>query len=202
MKIKICGLTKPEEARYLNENKVDFAGVVMFFPKSRRNTEPDMAKQILCALSPQIKKTAVVVSPTPEQIGIIAGCGFDYIQIHSTLSKEVLDASPLPILKAFNISDMEQYEYFHSADKIHGYVFDSPKPGSGKTFDWNLVRSLPRDDKLFFLAGGLDPENVKDAIRALKPDGVDISSGVEYKNGGKDPRKIELFVKNVREALL
>ena len=66
-------------------------------------------------------------------------------------------------------------------------------------FDWNLAKSLPRDDKLWLLAGGLDPDNVASAIKALQPDGVDVSSGVEYDNApGKDPEKIRRFVTSVR----
>lgn len=201
MKIKICGLTSPKEAEYLNQNNVDFAGFVLFFPKSKRNLSIAQAKEIMAVLQTSIKKVAVVVSPTLEQIQEIEKAGFDYIQIHGRLDETLLSQVTLPVLKAFNIKDMDQYETFRNCKKIAGYVFDAQEPGSGETFDWNLVTNLPRDEKLFLLAGGLHPDNVANAIAALSPDGVDVSSGVEFENKpGKDPEKISRFVANVRIA--
>ena len=85
MKIKICGLTTPQEAQYVNENHIDFAGMVLFFPKSRRNITLEQAKLILDSLSSTVKSVAVVVSPTLEQIKDIQRTGFDYIQIHGRI---------------------------------------------------------------------------------------------------------------------
>ena len=77
-------------------------------------------------------------------------------------------------------------------------MFDAQEPGSGKTFDWKLVTDIPRDEKLFLLAGGLHPDNVAEAIAAIHPDGVDVSSGVEFTDKpGKDAKKIKQFVDNV-----
>ena len=84
-KIKICGLTSPAEARYLNENHVDFAGMVLFFPKSKRNISIEQAKEIMAALDASIKRVAVVVSPTIEQVRQIEAAGFDYVQIHGEI---------------------------------------------------------------------------------------------------------------------
>lgn len=200
MKIKICGLTKVEEAEYLNRNHVDFAGFVLFFPKSKRNNTINQAKKIMAALNPEIKKVAVVVSPSTEEVIQIEDAGFDYIQIHGVLSEELLPQIHLPIIKAFNVSDMKHYEMYHQCSNIVGYVFDAMEPGSGKTFDWNLVKEIPRDEKLLLLAGGLNENNVSKAINALNPDGVDVSSGVEYDDAiGKDPKKIDNFVAQVRK---
>ena len=199
MKIKICGITSVRETKYLNQNHVDFAGIVLFFPKSKRNTSPEMAAQILAALDKDIRKVAVVVSPTAEQIRQIERLSFDYIQIHGDLTPEMLKDIHLPILKAFNVSDMAQYETYHRCPQIAGYVFDAQEPGSGKTFDWSLVKQIPRDEKLLLLAGGLHPGNVAEALAFVNPDGVDVSSGVEYDDRpGKDPDKINAFVGNVR----
>ncbi len=201
MKIKICGLTSPKEAEYLNKNHVDFAGLVVFYPKSKRNNTILQAKEIMARLHPAIQKVAVVVSPLPEEIVQIEDAGFDYIQIHGNLSEELLSCIHLPIFKAFNVSDMVHYEFYRCCPKVAGYVFDAMEPGSGKTFDWNLVKKVPRDEKLLLLAGGLCAENVADAIKALQPDGVDVSSGVEYGTmiKGKDPEKIDRFVAEVRK---
>lgn len=198
-KIKICGLTDVSEAEYLNRNKVDFAGIVMFYEKSRRNTSVETASKIIKALSDDIKTVAVMVSPTLEQVKLAEQAGFDYVQIHGILAEDIIREGHVPILKAFNINDMDKYEAYGSCPRIAGYVFDASEPGSGKTFDWNLLQKIPRDGKLFMLAGGLDDSNVVAALKYVNPDGVDVSSGVEYKDRqGKDPNKIESFVARVR----
>lgn len=195
-KIKICGLTSPAEARYLNENHVDFAGMVLFFPKSKRNISIEQAKEIMAALDASIKRVAVVVSPSIEQIKQIEAAGFDYIQIHGKIPETEVET---PILKAFNVSDMGSYEKYHNDSRIAGYVFDAIEPGSGKTFDWKLVDDIPRDEKLLLLAGGLNPDNVRMAIEAVHPDGVDVSSGVENDDkAGKNPEKIHDFVAAIK----
>lgn len=215
IKIKICGLTSPEEAAYLNKNHVDFAGMVLFFPKSKRNISMEQAKEIIKTLDSTIKSVAVVVAPTNEQICEIANAGFDYVQIHGAIpdSAKPYTTNPdstskadstdkvswdIPILKAFNVSDMDSYESYHNDPRIVGYVFDAQEPGSGKTFDWNLVDNIPRDEKLLLLAGGLNPSNVRTAIQKVHPGGVDVSSGVENDDGyGKDPDKVDKFVSAV-----
>ena len=197
-KVKICGLTSPAEAQYLNENHVDFAGMVLFFPKSKRNISIEQAMEIMAALDASIKRVAVVVSPSIEQIRQIEAAGFDYVQIHGEIPQPE-SAIAIPILKAFNVSDMNSYEKYHNDSRIAGYVFDAIEPGSGKTFDWRLVDNIPRDEKLLLLAGGLNPDNVRMAIEAVHPDGVDVSSGVENDDGaGKNPEKIHNFVVAVK----
>ena len=200
MKIKICGLTNKKEAEYLNTNQVDFAGMVLFFPKSKRSITIEQAKEIISALNKEIQKVAVVVEPSMEQLREIEQAGFDYIQIHGDMPEGIIRDTHIPIFKAFNISDMDRYEEYSKCDRIKAYVFDAQEPGSGKTFSWDMVKDMPRDDKMFILAGGLSIENVAEAIKYLKPDGVDISTGVEYDDGtlGKNPDKIRLFAKEVR----
>ena len=201
-KIKICGLTSPAEARYLNENHVDFAGMVLFFPKSKRNISIEQAMEIMAALDASIKRVAVVVSPSIEQVRQIEAAGFDYVQIHGEIPETETEAEAaiaIPILKSFNVSDMGSYEKYHNDSRIAGYVFDAIEPGSGKTFDWKLVDNIPRDEKLLLLPGGLNPDNVRMAIEAVHPDGVDVSSGVENDDkAGKNPEKIHDFVAAIK----
>lgn len=202
MKIKICGLMTPQEAQYVNENHVDFAGMVLFFPKSKRNITLEQAKLVLDSLSSTVKSVAVVVSPTLEQIKDIQKTGFDYIQIHGKLPDGIADVITIPVLKAFNVSDLGQYETYHNDPVITGYVFDAQEAGSGKTFDWSLIDQIPKDEKLLILAGGLCPENVAEAVKRVHPDGVDVSSGVENDNGiGKNPDKIRAFAEACRNVL-
>ncbi|MBA4688476.1 MAG: phosphoribosylanthranilate isomerase [Candidatus Galacturonibacter soehngenii] len=200
VKIKICGITSPEESKYLINNQVDYMGIVLFYPKSKRNKSISEAREILKSLSLQvIKKVAVTVSPTIQQVREIEALGFDYIQIHGTLSKETFEEIQIPILRAFNGNDLNMYEVYHNCPKIHGYVFDAAIPGGGKTFDWSILSQFPRDDKLFILAGGLHADNVAEAIEKVRPDVVDVSSGVEGTKG-KDALKIKEFVENVKKA--
>lgn len=198
--IKLCGITSAREADILNEALPDFAGFVLFFPKSRRNISLDNACSIKKLLDKRIHTVAVTVAPDMNQIKAIAAAGFDYIQIHGNIPYEYYDLIDIPVLKAFNISDMSEYDNLCSIRQIHGFVFDAPAPGSGSTFDWSVLADITRSDKLMFLAGGLNPENVAAAIRCTHPDVVDVSSGIELETGyGKDSDKIRRFVKNVRD---
>lgn len=200
-KIKICGMTNIHDIECVNDNDVDFAGFVMFFPKSKRNIHPSTAIELLKYLKTSIKSVAVVVSPTVEQIEIIQDyCKFDYVQIHGVLEDDVIRAAKIPILRAFNVSNMDEFDKYRSCDKIVGYVFDAAEPGSGRVFDWSLVKNVNcPGNKILLLAGGLNSENVGDAIKYLHPYGVDVSSGVEKNCGvGKDSYKVSEFVRNVR----
>lgn len=233
-KIKICGLTSTEEASWIVEECVDYAGIVVFYPKSHRNMTISQAKELLHilrqgkALSGEpIRVVAVTVSPTPEQVREIQSAGFDKIQVHGELPKESFDVIRIPMIRAFNGFDMEAYEKFHHCEKVEAYLFDAGKPGSGQTFDWDVLRQLPRDEKPIFLAGGLNAGNIKQAIREVAPDVVDVSSGVEkdvlcvpkkITSGaaedkvtdkaqqeepvriGKDREKIRTFVREVRNT--
>ena len=203
MKIKICGLTDLKEAEYANQNYVDFIGMVLFFPKSKRNITLEQAAGILKCLDPKIQKVAVVVSPSLEQVRAIEQTGFDYIQIHGEIPSGYAESCCLPVLKAFNIRDMKDFSQYSADPAVAGYVFDAIEPGSGQVFDWSLVKEVPRDEKFFFLAGGLNPDNVAEAIRSVHPDGVDVSSGVEYgrERTGKDPEKVRKFVEAARKAI-
>lgn len=207
-KIKICGLTSAEEAKWVVEERVDYAGIVVFYPKSHRNMTILQAKELLPilrqgkALSGEpIRTVAVTVSPTREQVEEIQSAGFDRIQVHGELSKEVFDAIRIPMIRAFNGFDKEAYEKYHHCGKVEAYLFDAGKPGSGQTFDWEVLRQLPRDEKPVFLAGGLNADNIGQAIREVAPDVVDVSSGVERPMRiGKDREKIRRFVRAVRNV--
>lgn len=174
--------------------------MVLFFEKSKRNITIDNAKEIMKTLDDKIKTVAVVVSPTIDQIEEIENAGFDYIQIHGEMPEGIFDKTDIGVLKAFNVNDMEMYDEYSKISGIKGFVFDAEEPGSGKTFDWNSIKDIKRNEKMFILAGGLNPYNVAEAIEAVKPDGVDVSSGVEKEDGvGKDEEKIIEFVRKARK---
>ena len=201
-KIKICGITCREDVEILNEFVPEYAGFVMFFPKSRRNISAQTACNLLSLLDKRIKTVAVTVSPTAQQVRIIGDCGFDFIQMHGEVESFVIDNSPIPVFKAFNVSDIDKVRTYAENEKICGYVFDAASPGSGKTFDWNILKNIPHNNKLFILAGGLDCKNVTDAIENLNPDIVDVSSGVENATKtGKSREKVAEFIRTVRKRV-
>lgn len=221
MKIKICGITSEKESDYLNDNKVDFAGFV-FYEKSKRNITIDKARLIMNRLDSNIKKVAVMVSPTLEEVIDKEDAGFDVIQIHGELKESILDKTRKEVWCAINLSDEEYVDKMrwimglkpNQYQKITGIVIDSKNFGSGQTFDWqqnkDKLESKVFKDKTFILAGGLNSDNVSEAISILNPDIVDVSSGVEASvvdkgtvllstvPPGKDKDLIDRFVKAVR----
>jgi len=199
-KIKICGLRRIEDVKYVNEARPDYVGFV-FWPKSKRNVSFEEAKSLRDALDPSIKAVGVFVNRDIEDIvyltenGIIQG-----VQLHGSETVEDIEEirrrcpEGTWILKAFEVkdeSDMERAEK-SPADMI---LVDAGK-GAGVTFDWSVLSSLKRD---YILAGGLGVGNVSDAVKSLNPFGVDVSSGVET-DGFKDKIKIKEFCKAVAEA--
>ena len=222
-KIKICGMTCEADIKAVNTYLPDYIGFVLFFPKSNRNISIEQAEHLLEKVDKKIRTVAVVVSPTTEQIRQIEKAGFDYIQIHGTVTEDVYKQCKLPILRAFNVSDLDKLNEYEAKDKIKGYVFDSKTPGSGKTFDWSLLdnirqrqktdaskdvsqtKNITRNNKkMIFLAGGIDETNVKRAISQVAPDVIDLSSAVEKTSEdgtfhGKDPEKIRTIVTMVHD---
>ena len=196
--MKICGLTSEADAGLLIKYGADYGGVVVFYPKSKRDVTIKEAKIIVDILKKSDIKEA----------------GFDYIQIHGTLEKAVYEADTIPIIRAVNIADnnnadktddiintvKEQVEKCQKLDKVAGILLDAGVPGSGKTFDWNSIKELEITEKKLFLAGGLNSGNVAAAVKCVQPDVVDISSGVEYEDvliKGKDESKVKAFINAV-----
>lgn len=206
MKIKICGITKEMEIGYLNQVKTDYAGFVIF-EKSKRYVTVEQAKKLFEKLDRDIKKVAVTVSPSVSLAREIQEAGFDVLQVHKVLDKEVLDAVSIPVWYAFNISKKEEMEekqqFFKSLseeqnNKIQAIVVDGAEYGSGKTFDWSSrIESSIFEGRQFILAGGLRASNVEQGISIFQPNMVDVSSGVEGDNG-KDEELIKEFVERVR----
>lgn len=214
-KIKICGLTRPEETEYLNEYGVDYAGFV-FYEKSKRNISFERAEEIMSRLDEKIKRVAVTVSPDASIIKSIMEHGFDIIQIHKDMREEALEEAGVPVWMALNLTEEnEMYEkrkFYEELiekydKKIEGVLMDAPQFGSGKPFNWHKSRRLlkagdrssPFKDLRLILAGGLDSRNVAEGIGIFAPDVVDVSSSVEGESG-KSKEKIRDFVMAVRLA--
>lgn len=217
-KIKICGLRFAEEADYLNEVKVDYAGFV-FYEKSKRNINIDTAKEIFKRLDSNIQKVAVTVSPTKELVESINDAGFDVLQVHKELTAEVLETAKTKVWYAVNIEDDADFDKKQSfietlpeelKCKIEAILVDAPSFGSGKPFNWEKSKRLKKagaqspplfEGRDLILAGGLRPENVSEGINIFNPDVVDVSSSVEGENG-KDREKILSFVNAVRNTVI
>ena len=199
--IKICGITSEEEIGYIAKAGINYAGFVLFFQKSKRNLSLERAENLVAKLPEDIASVAVMVSPTKEQVEAVVDAGFSAIQIHGKVEDSIITSCQIPVFKAFNVSDMDDFLHYEQMDEVVGFVMDAAVPGSGKTFDWDLLQKLPSTEKQVLLAGGLNPDNVGEALAACtgKIDGVDTSSGGERADGnGKSKERIEAFVRAVR----
>lgn len=218
MKAKICGITTAQEAEYLNESKADYAGFVLY-EKSKRSITLQSAVEVMDFLDPAIKRVAVMVSPFVSDLLLVEDAGFQILQVHKELRRELLEQASIPIWYAICLSErrklMEAVTFLEELpktlqSKITGIVVDGADFGGGKTFDWEQTKaeygSLKNQigGRQLILAGGLTPENVSEGMRLFTPDVVDVSTGVEYedletKDTRKSPKKIKQFMGKVRE---
>ena len=188
-KIKICGITRESETEVLNRMQVDYAGFV-FFEKSKRNVSIEQAKEIKKHLKSSIKTVAVTVNPALDLIDEIIEAGFDILQIHKM--QEFPENLKIPVWVAYQVRSRKEAEEINVPDGISGKTFSWQDFPMKKRREWQ-ERRIP-----FILAGGLSSENVEEGIRLFEPDVVDVSSSVEGEHG-KDYKKVEAFVRKVRE---
>lgn len=199
-KVKICGIQDLETAKIACNNGADFLGFV--FAESKRQITPLKAKKIISELPSNILTVGVFVNlPFDETILIAEFCNLDIIQLHGQETPESYKDSDFPIIKSVSVKPSGLNEAVNIPESDY-LLFDtwheSMAGGSGKTFNWNFLDNY-NSKKPFFLAGGLNAENVREAIKHLTPFAVDVSSGVES-NGIKDHKKIIEFLKIVKEA--
>ena len=195
-KIKICGLSRLADIEAVNAARPDYIGFV--FAESRRKVTPAEAARLKARLSPAILTVGVFVNAPPETILSLTAAGIiDWIQLHGSESPETIrflkEKSGRPVLKAFSIQTPADLE-LAAATPADFPLLDNGKGGTGETFDWSLFQE---QEKPFFLAGGLSPENVKEAVERFHPYAVDVSSGVET-DGYKDYEKMKAFMDAVR----
>ena len=198
MKVKICGLRTLEAAQTAERAGADFLGFILW-PKSRRYVSASQTGSIVQAVRERAMTVGVVVDQSLEEVVDLARrCRFNAIQLHGHESEEYVEyvkrTLDRPVIKAFKADEEGALEkaLHSSAD----YVMIDSGAGSGKKFDWSILKDFKRD---YFLAGGLDPDSVEEAIRMLEPYAVDVSSGVET-DGIKDEKKIESFIKAVKHG--
>ena len=198
VRVKICGIGDLETALGAAEAGADALGFV--FAPGRRRLSPVRAREIIKKLPPFISRVGVFVNlPATEVEQIASYTGIDTVQLHGDESPEYCKAiTGLKIIKAFSVSSVNDLE-MAGRYVVDGYLLDTPAPGlrggTGMTFDWGLAANFSAGPLV--LAGGLNPENVSQAIEIVRPYAVDVSSGVEIE-GRKAISKIKNFVRRVK----
>jgi phosphoribosylanthranilate isomerase len=202
--VKICGLTTVADGRAAAAAGADAVGFV-FWPHSSRAVASERAREIAAALPPFVARVGVFVDEQPETISRIAGeVGLDVVQLHGDEDPADLERLPRRVVKALRFGDAVREAIGVWSGRGAGILLDAgsaERPGgTGRRLDWPGVAALRDAAPWLMLAGGLDPENVAEAIRIVGPDAVDVSSGVESAPGVKDPARVAAFVRAARAA--
>jgi phosphoribosylanthranilate isomerase len=204
-RIKICGITREEDLAAAVAAGADALGFV-FYPPSPRHVTPLRAAQLLAQVPAFVTRVGLFVNEPAEAVtAVLAQAPLDLLQFHGDEDAAYCAAFGKPWIKAARMKagfDLLEYaSAFAGAPGVCGLLLDAHVEaygGGGKTFDWSLIpRSLPLP---VILSGGLHPGNVVEAVRAVRPWAVDVSSGVEAERGIKDVRKINEFIAGVRDA--
>lgn len=191
-KVKICGLTTKDAVEAAVNSGADYIGFV--FAKSKRQVGIKQASHLAQFIPKTVQKVGVFVSPTLMELQeAIVKVPLDLVQIHGEFSDEDFEKLDVPSIRAIPVEKTLE-EIQTKADFL---LFDAPLAGSGKTFDWELLKD-ENIEKPYFLAGGLTVDNVKQAITFFRPYAVDVSSGVET-DGKKDLLKIMRFIESVKK---
>lgn len=200
MFVKICGTTSEEDALLSVAMGADALGFI-FAPSPRQITAGRVA-DIVKRLPPEVLTAGVFRNETQSRIvDLVIESGVRAVQLHGDESPQTVaalrDKLRMPVIKAFPAASKEM----RNADRFGADIvlLDAPSPGSGQVFDWRLAEGVP-DVARLMLAGGLDADNVAEAIDTVHPWGVDVVSGVEAKPGTKDPTKLREFIRNAKNA--
>jgi phosphoribosylanthranilate isomerase len=201
MFLKVCGITRRDDALHAVEQGATALGFV-FWPHTPRYVSPDRAADIIAALPPQVITVGVFVDESVEMIErIVEQTGIAAVQLHGQESPAYAGAFDMPVLRALTVEAAEKEGSVWPGDTT--FLLDTIDPvrrgGTGLTIDWNRAAALARSRRIV-LSGGLTPLNVSDAIVAVRPFGVDVSSGVEESPGVKDFDKVARFLASAREA--
>lgn len=204
-RIKICGITNLEDARFAAGALVDYLGFIFYEP-SPRYIEPGEAGAIINWLEGPEKVGVFVNQPLDDVNQIATQTGLDYVQLHGDESVEYCELVEKPIIKVIHIEE-ETVDYLlkHQIEQytevadflLFDTKIDGLWGGTGKSFDWSMITDLDIDIP-FFLSGGLNSENIQEAIKTVQPYAVDVSSSLEQKPGLKDFAKIEAFMDEIR----
>ena len=201
MRIKICGVTNLEDAMVIAESGADAIGFV-FYPASPRAIQPKEAREIIRHLPPFITTVGVFADQETELEETVDFCGLDLVQLQGNEPPQVCERLGPRAIKAIRVKDQSSLDPMKNY-QVRGFVLDTYRKdqlgGTGELFDWRLAIETKKFGRII-LAGGLTPENVEEAIRMVKPMGVDVSSGVEEKVGKKSSKKVRQFIQAARSA--
>ncbi len=202
--VKICGILTPDALTAALEGGAKFVGF-LFIPSSRHYIASEVAAYLAHFVPKDVYKVGLFQDADDAHINrVLQEVPLDMLQLHGGESPgrvaEIKHLTGLPIIKALSIRSEADFDFIEGYEAVADWLlFDAPKGGSGKTFDWSLLQQYCSKKPLqspWMLAGGLNERNIGDALSLLDPDVVDISSGVET-NGVKDPAKISAFIKTV-----
>lgn len=202
LRIKICGITRPQDALAAAEAGADALGF-MFFAGSSRAIDLAAAREIIRQLPPFIARVGVFVNPSREEVLRAMEAGIDTLQFHGEESPEFCASFDRPVIKALRVRDASSLtslgQYRVAAILLDAFV-PGQLGGTGARFDWELAIRARETGARIILAGGLTPENIGEAVRKVRPFGVDVSSGVECSPGQKDSAAIFRFIEKARAA--
>jgi phosphoribosylanthranilate isomerase len=202
-RVKICGITRPEDGRAAARLGADAIGLV-FYDQSPRAVTVEQAAEVMAVLPPFVTTVGLFVDPAPEQVdAVLARLPLDMLQFHGAEAPEFCARFGRPWIKAIRMRDgtdlQAEAQRYHQAS---GLLLDAYKPGvpggTGESFDWARVPAELAD--AIVLAGGLTPDNVGAAITQVRPYAVDVSGGVESAKGIKDAAKMAVFIGEVRRV--
>ncbi len=196
-RVKVCGLTRSEDARLAAELGADALGFV-FVPGSPRWADPGEVARIVAELPPFVATVGVFADQPLEEVrAVAAACRLDWVQLHGSESQEYVDAFGGKVLKALCLKTREDLAHMGAYPRVAAFLLDAARGGSGQSFDWAWATKA-QGQRPIVLAGGLHPANVAEAIRRVRPWAVDAASGTEARPGVKDPAKLRAFVQAVR----
>jgi phosphoribosylanthranilate isomerase len=202
-RVKICGITSVADGLAAARAGADAIGLI-FHPPSPRLVTLGRAAEIAAGLPPFVARVAVFVNPSPEHVAeVVAACRPGLLQFHGEETPMFCRSFGIPYLRAVRVrSGVDLLESLAAYEDAAGWLLDAYRDdlygGTGEAFDWNLIPQ--RLARPVILSGGLDAQNVGEAVRRVRPWAVDVSSGVESAKGVKDERLIAAFIAGVRNA--
>ena len=206
VKVKICGLRRVQDALLAVELGAAAVGFI-FYPKSPRYLSPEDARRLSSLLPPFVQRVGVFVNESPAKIRKIKDfVGLDLIQLHGDESPTLCELFYPRVIKAFRVKEKKDLlSIKRYRGKVGGILLDTFVPGmpggTGKTFDWYLAREAQKFGLPLILAGGLTPQNAREAVLSVSPYGIDVNSGVEIAPGVKHPALLKELFRNLSPFL-
>ena len=202
VKVKICGITNPDDALAAAEYGANALGFV-FYEKSPRYVTPQSVAKIINELPPFVMTVGVFVNENSSKIKeIMQITGLNIVQLHGDESREMCNIWPR-VIKAFRMREFTDLERLKDYN-VSAYLLDAYDPnipgGTGQAFNWDIALEADKLGKVI-LAGGLNPDNIAEAVKRVLPYAVDVSSGVEKEKGKKDMDKMKLFIERAKSVI-